>query len=71
MVNTMKKYSDSTQSEIEQIKKNLKDREHVTISSSSNQKIKLMRLGNRVYEVVYNYGEQSFENCMVDMYLSK
>lgn len=57
--------------EIEQIKRNLKDREQIIISSSNNKKIKLMRFGNRIYEVTYNYGDLSFENCIVDMFLSK
>jgi len=57
--------------EIEQIKKNLKDKEQIIISSNNNQKVKLMRFGNRVYEVFYNYGDLSFENCIVDMFLSK
>ncbi|MHB8065027.1 MAG: hypothetical protein ACYDG2_20815 [Ruminiclostridium sp.] len=57
--------------EIEQIKENLKDKEQIIISSNNNQKVKLMRFGNRVYEVIYNYGDLSFENCIVDMFLSK
>jgi hypothetical protein len=67
----IKHSSNQRLNEIEQIKKNLKDKEQIVISSNNNQKVKLMRLGNQIYQVIYNYGDLSFENCIVDMFFSK
>ena len=56
---------------IEKIKKQMTDKEQIILQCNKEQKIKLFKLGKKVYQITFNFGDKKFDDCVINMYLAK